>query len=173
MAEALHAVGLAVTTCRQRLEVPLLELPGADGATAWVRYVGPLGSRPRTIKLDISDSELVETHSRLVLQPRWPDLPADAAIQGYTLDEVAAEKSAASQSASNVATYTTSTSCSMADTPTRWRRGCCTCARQPMTKPEAATACQWPSKFPICGHENSPRVAGSMKVVRESSSVDN
>ena len=91
-AEALHAVELAVAACRQRLEVPLLELPAADGVTAWIRYVGPLGSRPRTIKLDISDSELVETHSRLVLRPRWPDLPADPAIEGYTLDEVAAEK---------------------------------------------------------------------------------
>jgi predicted nucleotidyltransferase component of viral defense system len=51
-----------------------------------------LGSKPRKIKLDISDDELVEGHRRLPILPRWSDLPADAAIEGYTLDEVGAEK---------------------------------------------------------------------------------
>ncbi|MHB1446215.1 MAG: nucleotidyl transferase AbiEii/AbiGii toxin family protein [Acidimicrobiales bacterium] len=59
---------------------------------AWISYVGPLGSRPRRIKLDISDDELVESHHRLRLYPRWPDLPGDAGIEAYTLDEVGAEK---------------------------------------------------------------------------------
>jgi hypothetical protein len=55
-------------------------------------YVGPLSAKARKIKLDISDTELVESRTRINLQPRWPDLPEGAAIDGYTLDEVAAEK---------------------------------------------------------------------------------
>jgi predicted nucleotidyltransferase component of viral defense system len=60
--------------------------------TSWVTYVGPLGAKPRRLKLDISDTELVESHGSIALQPRWPDLPEGTTIQGYTLDEVAAEK---------------------------------------------------------------------------------
>ena len=63
-----------------------------DGATAWVTYVGPLMPRPRSIKLDISDTELVTAHARLKLQPRWPDLLEGAGIEGYALNEGRAEK---------------------------------------------------------------------------------
>jgi len=49
-------------------------------------------SRPRSIKLDISDTELVTAHALLNLQPRWPDLIEGAQIEGYTLSAVAAEK---------------------------------------------------------------------------------
>jgi hypothetical protein len=62
-----------------------------DG-TAWISYVGPLGSRPRKIKLNISDDERVESHRRLCLHRGGPIYPAEAAIEGYTLDEVGAEK---------------------------------------------------------------------------------
>lgn len=89
------AVGLvadAVDACRRRIEVPTLEVVHPDGAPPWISYVGPIGSRPRRIKLDISDTELVEGHHRLSLRRRWPDLPSDAAIECYTLDEVGAEK---------------------------------------------------------------------------------
>jgi predicted nucleotidyltransferase component of viral defense system len=91
-AEAIAAVATAVAACRRRIEAPTLEVSDTDGGATWISYVGPLGSRPRKIKLDISDDELVESHRRLALNPRWSDLPADAAIEGYTLDEVAAEK---------------------------------------------------------------------------------
>jgi predicted nucleotidyltransferase component of viral defense system len=91
-ADAIAVVATAVDTCRRRIEAPTLEVSDTDGGTAWISYVGPLGSRPRKIKLDISDDELVEGHHRLRLYPRWPDLPADASIEGYSLDEVGAEK---------------------------------------------------------------------------------
>ena len=90
--DAVAVVAIATEACRQRLEAPTMELSGTDGGSMWISYVGPLGSRPRTIKLDISDDELVESHHRLRLQKRWPDLPADAAIEGYSLSEVGAEK---------------------------------------------------------------------------------
>ena len=91
-ADAIAIVGAAVTACRHRIEAPTLEVSDTDGGTAWISYVGPLGSRPRRIKLDISDDELVESHHRLRLYQRWPDLPGDASIEAYTLDEAGAEK---------------------------------------------------------------------------------
>ncbi|HEV2361048.1 MAG TPA: nucleotidyl transferase AbiEii/AbiGii toxin family protein [Acidimicrobiales bacterium] len=82
----------AVAACRTRLELPLLEVVEGEGIGPWVTYVGPLGAKPRRLKLDISDVELVESHRAMPLQQRWPDLPAESALEGYTLDEVAAEK---------------------------------------------------------------------------------
>ncbi|MHB1808113.1 MAG: nucleotidyl transferase AbiEii/AbiGii toxin family protein [Solirubrobacteraceae bacterium] len=90
--EALAALAEAAEACRRRVELPTLEISKLDGGTAWVSFIGPLGARPRTIKLDISDDELVETHRPLPLHRRWPDLPEEASIEGYALDEVAAEK---------------------------------------------------------------------------------
>ena len=91
---ALALVAAAATACRQRLELPTLELSSDSdsAATAAIMFAGPLGSRPRSLKLDISDTELVESHRRVSHQRTWPDLPHGAAIEGYTLDEVAAEK---------------------------------------------------------------------------------
>lgn len=91
-AEATAIVAAATAACRERLELPTLEVSAGERETAWVTYVGPLASRRRALKLDISDTELVETHARIALQARWPDLPDGAGIEGYTLDEVAAEK---------------------------------------------------------------------------------
>jgi uncharacterized protein len=90
--DAVAFVAAAVDICRERLELALLEIVVGGGGTLWVNYVGPLGAKPRKLKLDISDTELVESHRRIELQSRWPDLPQGAAIDGYTLDEVAAEK---------------------------------------------------------------------------------
>ncbi|MHB8312803.1 MAG: nucleotidyl transferase AbiEii/AbiGii toxin family protein [Candidatus Dormibacteria bacterium] len=91
-AAATAAIAAAASACQGRLELPALDVSRDDGATAWVTYVGPLMSRPRSIKLDISDTELVTAHTRLDLQPRWPDLLESAAIEGYVLNEVGAEK---------------------------------------------------------------------------------
>jgi hypothetical protein len=84
--DAVALVAVAVDSCLKRLEVPLLEIVDGEGGTPWVNYVGPLGAKPRKLKLDISDTELVESHRRIALQPRWPDLPEGTAIDGYTLD---------------------------------------------------------------------------------------
>ncbi len=90
--DALALIAKAATACRKRLELPSLDVSTEDGTAAWVIYVGPLNSKPRMLKLDISDTELVETHQRIALQPLWPDLPDGVSIEGYTLDEVGAEK---------------------------------------------------------------------------------
>ncbi|MGH7883886.1 MAG: nucleotidyl transferase AbiEii/AbiGii toxin family protein, partial [Candidatus Dormibacteraceae bacterium] len=90
--QALDLVVTAATACRKRLEMPELAVTADDGTTAWIKYVGPLQSKPRRLKLDISDTELVESHRRAELQQRWPDLPDGASIEGYTLEEIGAEK---------------------------------------------------------------------------------
>jgi predicted nucleotidyltransferase component of viral defense system len=92
--DALLLVATAAAACRRRLELPALELSSDSGsaATASITFAGPLGSRPRSLKLDISDTELVESHRRVSHQRTWPDLPDGASIEGYTLGEVAAEK---------------------------------------------------------------------------------
>ncbi|MGO9903551.1 MAG: nucleotidyl transferase AbiEii/AbiGii toxin family protein [Solirubrobacteraceae bacterium] len=91
-ADALAILAHAVDLTRQEVELPALQLEDPEGGAAWISYVGPLGGKPRKIKLDISDDELVESHRRLDLQRRWPDLPDGTSIEGYGLDEVGAEK---------------------------------------------------------------------------------
>ncbi|MDA8332447.1 MAG: nucleotidyl transferase AbiEii/AbiGii toxin family protein [Candidatus Dormibacteraeota bacterium] len=83
--DALALIGSAVDGCRTRLELPVLEIVDGEGSAPRVTYVGPLGAKPRRLKLNISDTELVESHGKIALQPRWPDLPEGTAIQGYTL----------------------------------------------------------------------------------------
>ncbi len=56
-----------------------------------VAYVGPLG-RERTLKLDLAGDELVLNTERQGLLPRWTDLPKDASVLVYTLDEITGEK---------------------------------------------------------------------------------
>jgi hypothetical protein len=56
----------------------MLEVTNADSAPVWVSYTGPFGSRPRRLKLDVSDTELVESHRRLDIQHLWADLPENA-----------------------------------------------------------------------------------------------
>jgi len=90
--EALGIVAAAAELCRLRIELPMLEVSDGDSATVWVTYTGPLGSRPRRLKLDVSDTELVESHRRLDIQRLWADLPENAGIEGYSLRDVAAEK---------------------------------------------------------------------------------
>lgn len=89
---AREIVAAAAEVCRTRLEMPVLELADGDGGARWVTYVGPLEAKPRKLKLDISDDELVKSRERVAVKHRWPDLPPDAAIEGYTLGEVSAEK---------------------------------------------------------------------------------
>ena len=90
--DATALVAAAADTCRKRLELPELEVVQEDGNAPWLSYVGPLSAKARKIKLDISDTELVKSRTRITLQQRWPDISEGAAIDGYTLGVVAAEK---------------------------------------------------------------------------------
>ena len=61
---------------------------GLDGDA--IAYVGPLGA-PRTIKLDLTDTELVVNTEERSLLRRWADTP-ECSVAAYTKLEVAAEK---------------------------------------------------------------------------------
>ena len=56
-----------------------------------IGYQGPLG-RPRYLRLDIADDELVLNVATVNLLQRWPDLPQSNAIRVYSLEEIAGEK---------------------------------------------------------------------------------
>jgi len=77
---------------RQHAELPMLEL--AEGNSPLIEYVGPLAAgRPRRIKVDFSDSEVVESVERRTMMPDvWPDLPQSVPFDVYAIEEIAAEK---------------------------------------------------------------------------------
>lgn len=76
---------------RDHAGLPVLELTDAGNRIA---YVGPLEARkPRLLKLDISDSEVVATvEQRTILDGVWSDLPEAVPFAVYSLDEITAEK---------------------------------------------------------------------------------
>lgn len=90
-AEAVAMLGAALENCRVRMGLQVLGLD-ASVATPYVSFVGPLGAKPRRIKLDLADDELVLTHELVNLTVDWRDLPAGAEIRCYTLNETCAEK---------------------------------------------------------------------------------
>ena len=90
-ADAVAMLGAALENCRVRMGLQVLGLD-ASVATPYVSFVGPLGAKPRRIKLDLADDELVLTHELANLTVDWRDLPAGAEIRCYTLNETCAEK---------------------------------------------------------------------------------
>lgn len=79
----------ALDDCRETLGLPALRL--TETTPPRIEYIGPLASKPRTLKLDLADDERVENTTRLAIIPRYPDQePRECLV--YTLEEVAAEK---------------------------------------------------------------------------------
>ncbi len=86
---ALHLVVDALADCRERLGFPLLGLTGS--APPRIEYVGPLGAKPRLLKLDLAADELVENTATLPITRRYED-QEDCRCRVYALEEIAAEK---------------------------------------------------------------------------------
>jgi predicted nucleotidyltransferase component of viral defense system len=79
----------ALRDCIERVGFPLLRL--SDANPPRIEYVGPLGAKPRPLKLDLADDELVEATTTLPVIRRYDDQePASCLV--YTLEEVAVEK---------------------------------------------------------------------------------
>jgi predicted nucleotidyltransferase component of viral defense system len=89
---AIAAVADVMEAARAYAEIPFLEL--SDGDSPTILYVGPLeAANPRRIKLDLSDSEVVESVARgSILDGVWSDLPDPVSFDVYPLEEIAAEK---------------------------------------------------------------------------------
>lgn len=86
---ARELVERALVDCRERIEAPMLRLN--DGAPPRIEFIGPLNSKPRTLKLDLADDELVEDVISRPIIRRYED-QEDVDCRVYTLDEVGAEK---------------------------------------------------------------------------------
>jgi predicted nucleotidyltransferase component of viral defense system len=56
-----------------------------------IEYVGPLGAKPRFVKLDLAPDELVEDTEVLPIRRRYED-QRDGRCRVYTLGEITAEK---------------------------------------------------------------------------------
>jgi hypothetical protein len=54
--------------------------------------VGPLGARPRQIKLDLATDEYVESVEERTQLAIWPDLPDPVPLATYPIGEIGAEK---------------------------------------------------------------------------------
>jgi predicted nucleotidyltransferase component of viral defense system len=86
---ALRLVVEALADCRERLGFPLLGLTGSTPPR--IEYVGPLGAKPRLLKLDLAIDELVENTATLPITRRYED-QVECLCRVYTLEEIAAEK---------------------------------------------------------------------------------
>jgi uncharacterized protein len=79
----------ALADCQALVGFPTLRL--TDATPPRIEYVGPLDAKPRSLKLDLADDELVEDTTTLPIVLRYSDQAACNCLV-YTLDEVATEK---------------------------------------------------------------------------------
>lgn len=86
---ATRLIAEALVDCRERIGLPMLELD--DRNPPRIRYVGPLGAKPRFVKLDLAPDELVEDTTILPIRQRYED-QTDGRCRVYTLEEIVAEK---------------------------------------------------------------------------------
>ena len=91
MTDALTAITDALDSCRIRLAMPMLSLD-TDSEPPRIMYVGPLDAKPRLIKIDLADDEIVIASVLLPLLVDWRDLPENVSIRAYSLTEICAEK---------------------------------------------------------------------------------
>jgi predicted nucleotidyltransferase component of viral defense system len=87
--DALELIANALVECQERAGFPILQL--IDENQRRIEYVGPLGAKSRSLKIDLSDDELVEETTTLSIARRYEDQPQCRCLV-YTLDEIAAEK---------------------------------------------------------------------------------
>lgn len=101
------ALGKALSEARAYVGLPHLQLTGQDKPA--ISYVGPLGARPRQIKLDLATDEYVESVEERTQLAIWPDLPDPVPSPPTQSGRSEPKSSAASSSACNAATSTTCT----------------------------------------------------------------
>lgn len=89
---ATAAMAEVMAAARQYAGIPVLEL--SDGDSPTILYVGPLeAGKPRRIKLDLSDSEVVESVAQgSILDGVWSDLPEPVPFDVYPVEEITGEK---------------------------------------------------------------------------------
>lgn len=86
--EAIAVVSAAAVDVAAAVGFPHLVV--TDDGTR-IEYVGPLDGKPRDVKLDLADDEIVIDAETVPLLRRYEDQPT-ASVTAYKLEEVAAEK---------------------------------------------------------------------------------
>lgn len=89
--QAFEIIEAALKRCRDQIGIDTLEFD-LNAAPPRITYIGPLGAKPRSIKLDLADDELVIEHRSIPPIVAWRDLPKTGSIRCYTLTEICAEK---------------------------------------------------------------------------------
>jgi predicted nucleotidyltransferase component of viral defense system len=89
---ATASLARVLEAAREHAGLPVLGL--SEGLSPFIEYVGPLeAGKPRRIKLDVSETEVVEMIERRTILPGlWDDLPQAALFDAYSLIEITAEK---------------------------------------------------------------------------------
>ncbi len=87
--DALGLIEEALVDCKEHIDFPTLRL--SVGSPPRIEYVGPLGAKPRSLKVDLAHDELVENTMVLPIARRYEDQEAGQCLV-YTLDEITAEK---------------------------------------------------------------------------------
>jgi uncharacterized protein len=91
VAAALTAFATAVAAAKEHAGLPHLEL--VEEQARRLDYIGPLGAKaPRSVKVDLSGDEYVESIGQRGILPIWEDLPESAPFDVYPLEEITAEK---------------------------------------------------------------------------------
>ncbi|HZK15584.1 MAG TPA: nucleotidyl transferase AbiEii/AbiGii toxin family protein [Solirubrobacterales bacterium] len=86
---ALQLIADALVECEETIGFPIICL--TDGIPPRIEYIGPLEAKPRRLKLDLADDELVEGTVTLPIARRYEDLASHRCLV-YSLDEITAEK---------------------------------------------------------------------------------
>lgn len=86
---AYRGVEGALEDCRERIGFPILRLN--DETPRRIEYVGPLNAKPKRLKLDLADDELVEDTTTKPIVQHYEDQGSSQCLV-YSLDEIAAEK---------------------------------------------------------------------------------
>ncbi len=86
---AYQVVERALVDCRERIGFPTLFLN--DETPRKIEYVGPLNAKPKRLKLDLADDELVEDTMTRPIVAHYEDQGSSQCLV-YSLEEIATEK---------------------------------------------------------------------------------
>lgn len=91
--DAVEALSAAVAAAKEHAGFPTLEIQAGKTGPPRLAFVGPLGGKVRTVKLDLAVVEHVDSVEQGVIHAGlWDDLPGAAPFDVYPLEEITAEK---------------------------------------------------------------------------------
>jgi len=87
------ALSAAVAAAKEHVGFPTLEIQVGKTGLPRLAFVGPLGGKVRTVKLDFAVVEHVDSvEQRMIQAGLWNDLPEAGPFDVYPLEEITAEK---------------------------------------------------------------------------------